>query len=271
MSYATLTVSPVTPAMGGVVSGIDLTAPLSAAQEEDLRAALADRLVIFFRDQPLDHEAHKRLARVFGEIHIAPATKQWQVPGHPEVTSIHADANSTFVAGENWHSDMSCDPAPPLGSALYLHTVPPTGGDTAFADMYAAYEALSPRLKTMLEGLSAVHDARLAFGDITGEGVVLPKSVHPVVRTHPVTGRKALYVNREFTTHIEGIPKLESAMLLAFLFAHVQQPMFQCRFSWAPHSIALWDNRCTQHSAIWDYFPQVRSGYRVQIAGDVPR
>ncbi|MEE4450654.1 TauD/TfdA dioxygenase family protein [Novosphingobium resinovorum] len=271
VDYSAITVTPLTPGMGGIVSGVDLTQPLSNSVVDELHRALEDRLVIFFRDQPIDHEAHKRFANYFGGIHIAPSTKPWQAPGHPEVTIVHADADSTFVAGEDWHSDMSCDDAPPLGSVLYLHTVPPVGGDTAFSNMYAAYDALSDRMKTHLGGLTAVHDAVAGFGGITPEGMKLPRNSHPVIRTHPTTGRKSIYVNKSFTTHIEGIPRAESEALLGYLFQHVQHPMFQCRFSWQPHSIAFWDNRCAQHSAIWDYFPQVRSGFRVQILGDVPR
>lgn len=270
VEYSAITVTPLTPGIGGTVSGVDLTQPLSDLVVAELHRALEDRLVIFFRDQPLDHEAHIRFSKYFGGIHIAPSTKPWQAPGYPEATIIHADADSTFVAGEDWHSDMSCDTEPPLGSVLYLHTVPPVGGDTAFSNMYAAYDALSDRMKDHLEGLTAMHDAVVGFGGITPEGMTLPRTSHPVIRTHPWTGRKAIYVNKGFTTYIEGIPRAESDALLAYLFNHVQHPIFQCRFAWQPHSIAFWDNRCAQHSAIWDYFPQTRSGFRVQIMGDVP-
>ncbi len=270
MTYDTIHVTPLNPVLGGIVSGVDLTQPLSERQAKDLRQAFADHQVIFFRDQPIDHEQHMALALAFGPIHIASSTKPWQVPGHPEVTIIHADADSKYVAGEDWHSDMSCDAAPPLGSILYLHTIPPSGGDTVFSSMVAAYDALSDRMKAHLEGLTAVHDAVLGFGGITPEGMKLPRSVHPVIRTHPVTGRKTIFVNKGFTTHINDVPKDESRALLDYLHAHIQQPRFQCRFQWQPHSIAFWDNRALQHSAIWDYFPNVRSGFRVQIAGDVP-
>ena len=270
MTYRSIDVTPLTPHIGAEITGIDLIKPLSTDQVTDLKQALADHLAIFFRDQILDFESHKILANHFGGIHIAPSTAPWRVPGHPEVTTIHADKDSTFVAGEDWHSDMSCDSEPPLGSILYLHTVPEPGGDTVFSSMYAAYDALSDRMKTYLEGLSATHDAIVGFGGITPEGMKLPRSSHPVIRTHPVTGKKALYVNRGFTVRIEGVPKDESAGLLAFLFQHVQRPEFQCRFHWRPHSIAFWDNRSCQHSAIWDYFPHTRSGYRVQIQGDKP-
>ncbi len=270
MTYRTIKVTRLTPIIGGEVSGIDLTKSLSGEQVTDLHQALADHLVIFFRDQPLDFESHKALARHFGGIHIAPSTAPWRVPDHPEVTIIHADKDSKFVAGEDWHSDMTCDPEPPLGSILYLHTVPETGGDTVFSSMYAAYDGLSDRMKHFLEGLTAIHDAVVGFGGITPEGMKLPRSTHPVIRTHPVTGKKALFVNKGFTTRIEGLPKDESAALLSFLFQHVQRPEFQCRFHWRPHSVAFWDNRPVQHSAIWDYRPHTRSGYRVQISGDRP-
>ncbi|AKH42630.1 taurine dioxygenase [Altererythrobacter atlanticus] len=270
MSYSQFSIDPVTPHMGAEISGLDLGQPLSDEAGEELRRALAEYLVIFFRDQRIGFEAHKDFARLFGDLHVAPATSAWSVPGHPEIARIHADGDSKFVAGEDWHSDMTCDPEPPLGSALHLHVVPPTGGDTAFSNMFAAYDALSDRMKAHLEGLSAVHDAALVFGKIAPAGTQFNKSSHPVIRTHPVSGRKAIFVNRQFTDHIEGIPKDESQALLAYLTAHVQKPEFQCRFRWQPYSMAFWDNRSVQHSAIWDYFPQTRSGYRVQVKGDRP-
>lgn len=268
--YRRLTVEKLNPTIGAYVSGVDLTRPFGEDVADELRLALAENLAIFLRNQPIDFEAHRRLAAVFGEAHVAPSTKPWRVPGFDEITKMHADENSTYVAGEDWHSDMSCDPEPPMGSLLYLHTIPPLGGDTVFASMYAAWDALSERMKAQLEGLSAVHDGVKAFGALVPKGMELPCTSHPIARTHPVTGRKALYVNRGYTTRIEGIPERESEALLAFLFDHVQSPMFQCRFTWSPHAIAVWDNRCGQHMAIWDYFPQVRSGYRIQVKGEMP-
>lgn len=268
--YATIAVTPLTPVIGAEIGGIDLTQPIVDAQAEELKRAFAEHMVIFFRDQQIDHEAHKTLARLFGGIHVAASTAPWRVPGHPEVTIIHADENSTFVAGEDWHSDMSCDAEPPLGSILYMHTVPQTGGDTVFSSMYAAYDALSDRMKAHLDGLTAMHDATVGFGGITPEGMKLPRHLHPVIRTHPVTGHKCLFVNKGFTTYIEGVSADESAALLGYLNHHIQRPQFQCRFRWRPHSIAFWDNRAVQHSAIWDYFPNHRSGFRVQVLGDKP-
>jgi taurine dioxygenase len=274
MSYEAIDVRPVTPRIGAEVSGLDLTRPLSNLQLDEVHRALAEHQVLFFRDQKLDLEQHKALGRYFGDLHIHPNTPGPEGP--PKILPIHADAGSKRIAGENWHSDVSCDEVPPLGSILHLHTVPPAGGDTLFASMYAAYDALSPRFKAFLEGLTATHsgdhvyrrtNALLGLDD---RDKVFPKASHPIVRTHPVTGRKALYVNGGFTTHIDGLPKEESRAILDFLFAHSTQPAFQVRFRWQPHSVAFWDNRCVQHMALWDYFPQVRSGYRVTVKGDRP-
>lgn len=263
-------VQPLTPHFGAEIHGIDLTGPIGTAAAAALRQALTDHLVLFFRDQPIDFAAHKALARVFGEIHMAPAAAAWTVPGHPEVTRIHADAESRFVAGEDWHSDMTCDPEPPLGSILHMVEVPPTGGDTAFSNMFLAYHGLSDRMKAYLDGLTATHEAARVFGAIAPPGTVFNVSSHPVVRTHPVSGRKAIFVNKQFTARIDGLPKDEGAAVLAFLVQHVQRPEYQCRFRWHAHSIAFWDNRAVQHSAIWDYFPQTRSGYRITVRGDRP-
>lgn len=264
-------VRPLNPVIGAEIHDVDLTGPLSDAVIDEIRRAFAKHIVIFFRDQRISFDDHKRFAALFGDAHIAPSTVPWRVPDHPEITKIHADAESTYIAGEDWHSDMSCDPEPPLGSILYLHTLPSNGGDTLFSSMYAAYEALSDRMKAYLEGLNAVHDAVASFGAITPPGLDLPRSTHPVIRTHPVTGKRAIYVNKGYTLGIEGMPAAESAAVLDFLYEHVKQPIFQCRFIWRQHSIAFWDNRCSQHLAVWDYFPETRSGFRIQIAGDRPR
>jgi taurine dioxygenase len=269
MNDEVLTIKPVTPRIGAEIFGVDLTRPLSNRQTEELKNALADHLVLFFRDQPIDHESHKALGRAFGELAIHSGVPG--IPDHPEIVAIHADAGSKYVAGENWHSDLTCNEAPPLGSILHMHTVPETGGDTMFASMYAAYEALSPRMKAYLDGMTAIHDGdhvyRPLFPDIDRK---YPCSTHPMVRTHPVTGRKLIFVNPSYTTRIVEVPKGESDAILDFLYRHVTNPNFQVRFRWRPDSIAFWDNRCTQHMATWDYFPQTRSGYRVTVAGDKP-
>jgi alpha-ketoglutarate-dependent taurine dioxygenase len=274
MSFESISVIPVTPRIGANVEGISLAEPLTNRQVDDLHRALAEHQVLFFRNQPLDEESHKRLGRYFGELHIHPNTPG--PAGHPEILPIHADANSKRVNGEFWHSDVSCDEEPPLGSILYLHTVPSAGGDTLFASQYAAYDTLSPRMKAYVEGLTATHSGDAVYRRInvlegrSSDGKVFPRASHPAVRTHPVTRRKALYVNRNFTTHIDDVPEEEGRAILDYLFAHSTREEFQVRFRWRPHSVAFWDNRAVQHMAIWDYYPQVRSGRRVTIKGDRP-
>jgi len=274
VSYETIQVTPSTPYIGAEIEGVDLSRPLGNREVDELHTALAFHQVLFFRDQRLDYNSAKALGRHFGDLHIHPNTPGPE--GHPEILPIHADANSKRIAGERWHSDVSCDAEPPLGSILYLHTVPPVGGDTLFASQYAAYDALSPRMKTYLEGLTAFHDGGPSYRATNAKigvpetGRVYPSASHPVVRTHPVTKRKALYVNHGFTQRINGLPDDEARTLLAFLVEHSTKPDFQVRFRWRANSVAFWDNRAVQHLAVWDYFPQIRSGFRVTIKGDRP-
>ena len=265
--YQTITVTPLTPHVGAEIGGIDLTLESNATQIAEIRAALLEHGVVFFREQPIDIGTLKRFGQRFGELHIHSSRKG--LDEHPEVRPIHADATSKHVAGEEWHTDLSCDAIPPMGSILHIHTLPPVGGDTIWASMYAAYEALSDRMKTYLDGLTATHDGRIAFGRFDPNGKY-PVNVHRVIVRHPETKRPVLYVNRGFTSHINELPPGESAELLQMLYRHLERPDFQVRFRWRKHSIAFWDNRCTQHLAIWDYYPQVRSGYRVQIKGANP-
>jgi len=269
MAYNTIRVKPLTRHIGAEITGVDLAKGLDPRQLEEVKKALADHLVIFFRDQEFDHESHKRLGRQFGPLVIHSGVAG--LAEHPEIVAIHSDAHSKYVAGEDWHSDLTCDAEPPMGSILYLHTVPETGGDTVFASMYAAYETLSPRMKTYLEGLEAVHDGEHVYRSIVNDpNKKFPTNVHPVVRTHPVTGRKCLFVNQSYVTHVVGVAKDESNAILSYLYNHCTNPNFQVRFRWTPHAVAFWDNRCTQHLAVWDYFPQTRSGYRVTVGGDKP-
>ena len=274
MTYATIQVKPVTPHLGAEISGVDLRQTLTNAQVNDLHTALNTHQVLFFRDQPITLDQQKALGRHFGDLHIHPNTPGPE--GHPEILPIHADANSKRIAGEHWHSDVSCDPEPPLGSVLYLHTIPELGGDTLFASQTAAYDALSPAFKTFLEGLTATHSGDRSYRrtnrllGIDDRNRVFPQAVHPVIRTHPGSGRKALFVNETFTMRINELSEEESDAVLRFLYAHATKPAFQVRFRWQSHSIAFWDNRAVQHIAMWDYFPQVRSGSRVTIKGDRP-
>ena len=274
MTYATIDVKPVTPLVGAEISGIDLTATLTNQEVDELHTALAQHQVLFFRDQKITLDQQKSLGRHFGDLHIHPNTPGPE--GHPEILPIHADANSKRINGERWHSDVSCDPEPPLGSILYLHTVPPVGGDTLFASQTAAYDALTPAFKAFLDGLTATHSGDRSYRrtnkllGIDDRDRVFPEAVHPVVRIHLVTGRKALFVNENFTLRINELSEEESQAVLSFLYAHSTKPAFQVRFRWQPHAIAFWDNRVVQHIAMWDYFPQTRSGSRVTIKGDRP-
>jgi taurine dioxygenase len=272
MPYASIQVDKLTPYVGGVVSGVDLSQPLDESTFKQVHDALIDNGVIFFRDQHLTPEQQKAFGRRFGELHIHPAAPK-ELPEHPEILVIHADESSKHVAGEVWHTDVSCDLEPPMGSILYMHELPPVGGDTLFASMYAAYEALSEPMKRFLEPLTARHEGEHVYRGRYGvddRGKTFPKAEHPVVRTHPVSGRKGLYVNSGFTTRIVQLPRPESDAVLQFLYRHVETPEFHCRFRWQVNSVAFWDNRCVQHHAMWDYYPQRRHGHRVTIKGDKP-
>jgi len=272
MTYASIQVDKLTPHAGAEIRGVDLSRPLDERTFKEIHAALIDNGVIFFRDQHLTPDQQKAFGRLFGELHMHPAAPR-ELPEHPEILVIHADEKSKHVAGENWHSDVSCDLEPPMGSILYMHELPPVGGDTLFASMYAAYEGLSEPMKRFLEPLTAMHEGEHVYRGrygVNDAGKVFPKAEHPIVRTHPVSGRKALYVNGGFTTKIVQLKRPESDALLQFLYRHVETPEFHCRFRWQVNSIAFWDNRCMQHHAMWDYYPQRRHGHRVTIKGDKP-
>ena len=270
--FETITIDKLTPVIGAEIGGVDLANP-SNRQMDEIHRALAENLVIFFRDQSLTQDQHLDFGRRFGPLHIHPAAPT--EPGHPELMIIRADKDSPRANGEGWHSDVSCDLEPPLGSILYLRQCPPRGGDTLFASMYAAYDALSDRMKAYLEGLTAVHDGEHNYrGTYANFGIAdkpsYPRAEHPVIRTHPVTGKKSLYVNKGFTRRILGIPVDESDGILRYLFEHMANPLFQCRFRWQENSVAFWDNRCAQHRAMWDYWPHTRYGNRVTVKGDRP-
>ena len=264
-----------TPRIGAEVRGLRLRTEPDAATIDALKAAMREHLVLLFRDQPMTLASLDAFGRRFGPPHVHPATPG--VDGFPGIIPVHTDADSKTYAGSMWHSDVSCDEKPPLGSILHLHEVPESGGDTLFANMYAAYDALSDAMKNLLGRLSAVNGSAHHFRDYFGyRGHALrddpyPEAVHPVVRTHPETHAKALYVNETFTTRIVELHPAESKALLAFLYAHLASPRFQCRLHWEPDTLVMWDNRCTQHLAMWDYYPHTRSGHRYTIAGDRPR
>jgi taurine dioxygenase len=267
-------IQPLTPVIGAEISGLDLC-NLNDESFNDLRDAFTKHSVLFFRDQPamspIDQVA---FAKRFGPLHTHPAAPT--LAEQEEVFVIHAHKDSKVANGNGWHTDVSCDEEPPLATMLQLHLLPDAGGDTLFASMYAAFETLSETMQNFLLTLEAHHESEHVYrGRYSDRGVedaakIYPRALHPVVRTHPDSKRRALYVNPSFTTRIEGLAKQESNALLAMLYQHQQRPEFQVRFNWSPNAIALWDNRCTHHFAMWDYWPAERKGHRVTIKGERP-
>jgi len=274
MSPPQLTVEPLAAALGAEVSGIDLTRPLDEATFDALHAAWMTHQVLFFREQEITLDQHKAFARRFGDLHVHPVLQQLKAQGHPEVVVLESNDAAPFVASE-WHSDVTFERRPPLGSVLHAVQVPPAGGDTMWASMYAAYDALSGEMQRVLSSLRAVHDGggfrAIATADQAETLERDARATHPVVRTHPVTARKALFVNATFTKGIEGMHPKEGRALLRFLFEHIASPEFSCRFRWRPNSIAMWDNRCTQHRVIADAATAHRRMQRITICGDEPR
>ena len=269
---ATLDLRPLTPAIGAEIHGIDLGAPDISNRVPEIRAALLTHGVIFFRDQHLTQEQQIAFARHFGDLEIHPATPKGQA--NPEVLRI---AYGPDKRGEEnvWHSDVTWRECPSLGSILLAREVPECGGDTLFANMHLAYERLSEQMKRFCEGLTAVHDISRVFArrlNKTPEELhdKYPPMRHPVIRTHPETGKRAIYVNTAFTSHVEGLSGAESRWLLDHLYATARDVEIQCRFRWREGSVAFWDNRVCQHLAASDYFPARRVMERVTIAGDRP-
>jgi len=272
-----LTLVPLTPTIGAEVEGVDLTRPLDAATVKALRQALLDWKVLFFRDQEITTDQHLAFARNFGELEVHPFAPQKS--GYPEVLAITHDEKNR--GKENtWHSDVTWRLEPSLGSILRAIELPPVGGDTLFADMYAAYDGLKDEVKAKIDNAVAVHDFTHFRAGMRKRGMSeeqieemnrkYPMAEHPVVRTHPETGRRCIYVNAAFTLHIVGMEKAESDALLAHLYAQAAIPEYQCRFRWSPNAIAFWDNRASQHYAASDYWPAVRRMERVTIVGDRP-
>ena len=282
MEYRRIDVEPLAGACGAMVTGVDLSQPLDDETFGEIHRAFIDNLVIFFRDQDLTEEAHKTFGRRFGDLNVHP--RYVPLEGHPEIFPIRKDPEDERIVGESWHQDLTHLPAPPLGSILYALEVPPVGGDTMFASQYAAYDALSDGLKETLDGMTAVHDNRIQSPKVAtarnaqrtsklredaGEEDE-PECVHPVVITHPESGRKALFVNRVRTHRFAGMTEEESKPLLEFLFAHSHKPEFTCRFRWEKGSIAFWDNRCLLHKALNDYPGYKRYMNRVTVNGSRP-
>ena len=271
--YETITVSPMSPTIGAEIGGVRMGADTPPEQVAEIRRALLDWKVVFFRDQDVSVAEHVAFGRHFGELEIHPFTPNRK--DHPEVVVIHHD--ETSKSGQNqWHSDVTWRLEPSLGSILRARIVPPVGGDTLFADMFGAYEGLPEEIKERIDGATAIHSFEHNFGrgmtDEQREAFLetYPPARHPVVRTHPESGRKGLYVNAAFTTRIEGMEDDESARLLRTLYRRAAIPELQCRFRWQENSVAFWDNRAVQHYAAFDYHPQVRRVERVTVVGDRP-
>lgn len=269
-SFASFDVAPLTPHIGAEIRGIDLSIPLSNEQAQDVANAWLDWKVLVFRDQCLNRDEHKTFARRFGKLHVHPM--QHLYDGDPEILIVKTTRDSAYTSGDGWHTDVTCEKVPPLGSMLYVTEAPTSGGDTLFADMYLAYELLSDPLKEFIGGLEAVHDGKIpyvgSYKTKEPDGGY-PRNTHPVVATHPETGRKLVYVNQGFTSHIVGLRRNESKAILTMLFNHINStPRLWCRVAWKPNTLTFWDNRCTQHHAVWDYHPESRYGERVSIVGE---
>jgi taurine dioxygenase len=274
-----LNITKIAGALGAQIDGVDLTKPLSTAAAASIRQALLDHLVIFFRDQHLSAERFLAFARNMGQPVEYPFVKG--LPDFPEIIQVAKLEHERVNFGGIWHSDTAYLAQPPMGSMLLAREVPPVGGDTLFANQYLAYATLSHGLQRVLEGLRAVHTSAKADASKTREDRIAsdgrfeakPEYVaeHPVVRTHPETGRKALYVNVAHTLRFADMSEAESAPLLRYLFEHQVRPEFTCRFQWQAGSLAFWDNRCAQHNPVNDYHGYRRVMHRITLAGDTPR
>ena len=264
--------SPQSPCLGAEIRGVDLSQPMSPALLRELKTALVEFKVLFFRDQAISAREHAEFAAHFGELEVHPFLPAGETPN---VIRFAKDENTVGVEN-NWHSDVSWRQEPSLGSVLRAYEVPDIGGDTLWADMEAVYEGLPDKIKERIENRRAVHDFVSTFGlglDEKEKAIKrkeFPPALHPIVRTHPQSKRRCLYVNRIFTSHIDGMDREESDDLLDLLYREIEVPEYQMRFKWAANSLAFWDNRSTQHLAISDYWPRARVMERLTIIGDRP-
>lgn len=274
-------VRPIAGACGAEIGGVMIGAgDLDDTTIAEIRRALNEHCVIFFRDQEFDAEQHKAFARRFGEIFVHPNYRGMQ--DDDEIVMVRREPGDQHIVGEDWHADTTMVEAPPMGAILYAIEVPPCGGDTCFANQCLAYDTLSDGMKRLLQGLRAVHSDRLVAEPQAGRNAYRSTkvredsewretvSLHPVVRIHPETGRRLLFVNRSYTVGFEGMSEEESRPLLDYLLEHGNRPEFTCRFRWATGSVAFWDNRSVKHLAVHDAGPYRRLMRRVQIAGDEP-
>ena len=273
---ASIGIDRVTAALGAEIRGVDLREPLAPAVVREIEQALLEHGVLFFREQDIDPEQQKTFARHFGEISVPPfAPKHGSDPEYIVLDQVAPKGQGA----DQWHSDNTFIERPPMGSILKAVKLPPVGGDTCFSSSFAAYEALSTPMQALCDGLRAVHDITRPLQKAIEHGQSnedleqlqqrFPPVEHPVVRTHPVTGRRGLFVNRNSTTRIVGLSERENEALLPFLCDHVRSPAFQCRFHWDTHSIVFWDNRSVQHFAVADY-DERRVMHRVTLEGDEP-
>ena len=286
MSTRRIEVRPLTTALGAEVAGVDLSQPLDDQSFATIHDALMAHLVVFFRDQSLMPEQQKAFGRRFGTLGIDRFVEA--MPGHPEVLEVIKEAGETYNFGGGWHSDNSFLARPPMLSILHALEVPAYGGDTLYANMYLAYESLSAGMRRLLDGLIAVFWAERAYGreatrkrfptsrvmktdqsEVAAEDARIEQE-HPAVRTHPVTGRKALYVNAAYTRRFAGMTEAESRPLLDFLYQHARHEAFTCRLRWRAGMLTIWDNRCAQHFALNDYAGARRVMRRIVVEGDRP-
>ena len=278
--FKTIEINRLSPALGAEIFGVDIAAGISDEQFAEIRQAYSDFGVIFFRDQDITPDQHIAFARRWGEINVNRFFQK--VESHPIIAEVRKEADQKANIGSAWHTDHSYDQIPAMGSILYARVVPSVGGDTLFSSMYAAYEALSEGMKSMLRGLRAEHSSRHAFGEVAYQesdiddlggrlgntAAATQDAVHPVIIRHPLSGRPALYVNGDFTVKFEGWSKAESQPLLDYLYAHARNNEFTCRFHWKKGSMAIWDNRATHHCALNDYFGERRLMHRITIEGE---
>src|SRR5712691_4281726 len=278
MRNSRVEVHPIAGALGAEISGVSIGEDLDEAAIGEIRQALIQYCVVFFRDQQLDARQHKAFARRFGDIFIHPNYQG--VGDDDELVMVRREPGDPHIVGEEWHADTTMVAAPPMGAILYAIEVPPYGGDTCFANQHLAYETLSDGMKRMLAGLRAVHSDRKVAGPQAGRNAHRSTKVreddawretvstHPVVRPHPETGKRLLFVNHAYTVGFEGMTEAESRPLLDYLLDHGHRPEFTCRFRWETGSVAFWDNRSAKHLAVNDAGPFRRLMRRVQIAGD---
>lgn len=281
MSDTRIRLRPISGSLGAIIEGVDLREPLDDATYADIKQALLDNLVIFFRDQDITPDQQVNFGKRFGELHIHPFIPN--LDGYPEVIRLYAETGTKEMLrlANSWHEDLSYTYDPPLAAILRGVQIPSRGGDTMWVNLYKAYDTLSDKMKAIVEDMSAWHDVTKTYRrhELQREGgpeqyagtfKKSPPALHPIVGTHPETGKKLLYISELTTTHIDGLHEHESDALLQMLFRHLDWKELHCRFYWEPNSIAMWDNRCTAHYAVRDY-TEPREMHRVTVLGKILR